>query len=48
MKWCFKIFDVLDGYYICYLSDDMIYGVVCKFGCYVGYELKGVLEIMCN
>lgn len=33
---------------MCYFSDDMIYGVVCRFGCYVGYEfIGGVLEIMC-
>lgn len=27
----------------------MIYGVVCLFGCYVGYELiGGILEIICK
>lgn len=48
MKRCPKIPDVSDGYYICHPSDDMIYGAVCKFGCYAGHELKGVSEITCN
>lgn len=40
---------VNDGYYYCYLvSDDMVYGSVCRFGCYGGYSLMGGnLEVIC-
>lgn len=46
---CPKIPNVSDGYYICHPSDDMIYGAVCRFGCYAGHELTGgTSEITCT
>lgn len=40
---------VSDGYYICHPSDDMIYGTVCRFGCYAGHKLTGGRsEITCT
>lgn len=46
---CPKIPNVSDGYYMCHPSDDMIYGAVCRFGCYAGHELTGgVSEITCT
>ncbi|XP_078337815.1 uncharacterized protein LOC111100868 [Crassostrea virginica] len=38
-----------DGYYMCHPSDEMIYGTVCKFGCYDGHDLKGgIPKITCT
>lgn len=46
---CPQIPSVSDGYYICHPSDDMIYGAVCRFGCYAGHELiGGISEITCT
>ncbi|XP_062573264.1 uncharacterized protein LOC134235178, partial [Saccostrea cucullata] len=46
---CPTIPHVQDGYYICHPSEDMIYGAVCRFGCYAGHELSGGnKEIACT
>lgn len=38
---CPVIPHIQDGYYRCHPSYDMIYGAVCRFGCYAGHGLSG-------
>lgn len=46
---CPTIPNISDGYYICHPSDDMVYGAVCRFGCYAGHKLTGgTSEITCT
>lgn len=47
---CPRIPHVNDGYYHCYpVSDDTVYGSVCRFGCYGGHSLTGgKSEVTCT
>lgn len=45
--WCIWLFCVENGYFMCYFSDDVRYGVICCFGCYFGYKLIGNMLLEC-
>lgn len=47
VKRCPHHIPVSDGYYQCQPGTDPLYGAVCTFGCYSGFQLVGNSQLEC-